>query len=165
MANDIFLKIDDLEGDSLDNAGNKHAKSISVLGWSWALTQTGTTHLSSGGGSGKVSVNDISFTKRIDTTSTNLVQKCCDGTHFKKAVFTMRKAGGKNPVEFLKIELSDLIISSVSASVAPESETVIENVTLNFAKVKLTYTPQDKDGNPLAEMPASWDIPGNSTVG
>ena len=77
----------------------------------------------------------------------------------------MRKAGGKNPVEYLKVELNDLIISSVSASVAPESETVTENVTLNFAKVKLDYTPQDEHGNPMAAMPASWNIPGNAPVG
>src|SRR5881392_2487130 len=135
MANDIFLKIDDLTGDSLDKV---HAGEITVLGWRWGMAQTGTTHLSSGGGSGKVSVQDISFSKRMDTTSTNLVQKCCDGTHFQNAVFTMRKAGGKNPVEYLKVELQDIIISSVQASVSPDSETVIESVTLNFAKVKLT---------------------------
>ena len=164
MANDIFLKIDDLEGDSLDKATPSHAKEIQVLGFSWGMTQTGTTHHSSGGGSGKVSVNDISFTKRIDTTSTNLHQKCCDGTHFKQAVFTMRKAGGKNPVEYLKITLNEIIISSITTSVAPESETVIENVTLNFAKFKMAYTPQDDLGAPGAEMPASWDIPGNAPV-
>lgn len=164
MANDIYLKIDDLVGDSQDKATPSHEGEIQVLGFSWGMTQTGTTHLSTGGGSGKVSVNDISFTKRMDTTSTNIIQKCCDGTHFNQAVFTVRKAGGKNPVEYLKITLIDLIISSVTTSVAPESETVIENVTLNFAKFKLAYTPQDYQGNPQAEMPSSWDIPGNAPV-
>ena len=163
MANDIFLKIDGLEGDSVDAAGNKHAGSISVLAWSWGMTQTGTTHLATGGGSGKVSVNDISVTKRIDTTSHNLHQSCCDGTHFATATLTMRKAGGKNPVEFLKIEMKDVIISSLSSSVAAESESLIENLTLNFGSFRYTYAAQDKDGNPLGgDKVSSWDIPKNT---
>ncbi len=99
MANDIFLKIDDLVGDSKDKATPSHKDEIQVLGFSWGMTQTGTTHNATGGGSGKVSVNDISFTKRVDTTSTNLIKHCCNGHHFKQAVFTVRKAGGKQPVE------------------------------------------------------------------
>jgi len=162
MANDIFLKIDDLVGDSKDKATPSHKDEIQVLGFSWGMTQTGTTHNATGGGSGKVSVNDISFTKRVDTTSTNLIKHCCNGHHFKQAVFTVRKAGGKSPVEYFKITLEELIVSSITTSVAPESETIIENVTLNFARFKLAFVPQADDGTPMAEMPASWDIPGNA---
>jgi len=158
MANDIFVKIDDLLGDSQDGT---HLNEISVLGWSWGMSQTGTTHLGPGGGSGKVSVNDIVFQKRIDTSSTNLYNACAKGKHFKTAVFTMRKAGTTNPVEFFKISLDEIIISSISTSVAPESETVIESISLNFAKYKLSYTGQDGAGEAMAEMPASWDIPKN----
>jgi len=162
MANEIFLKLGDLKGDALDSPDNKpnHKDEISVIGWSWGMTQTGTTHLATGGGAGKVSVHDISFTKRADPASNQIHQMCCSGKHFDKAVFTMRKAGGK-PVEFMKIELHDIIISSVNSSIAPESETFVENVSLNFAKFKLIFTPQDKDGNPTAEMPAGWHIPEN----
>ena len=162
MSNEIFLKIDDLVGDSEDKAGNAHKGEITVLGWSWGMSQTGTTHHSKGGGAGKVSINDISFTKRADTSSHRLHQSCCDGTHFKQAIFTMRKAGGKDPLEFVKIELSDLIVSSITASISPESETLIENVTLNFAKFKMTYNAQDTTGTALGgDLVAKWDIPGN----
>lgn len=162
MASDIFLKIDDLGGPTKDAV---HGNEIKVLGWSWGMSQLGTTHNSTGGGSGKVSINDITFQKEVDTTSTNLIQKCCNGTHFKEALFTMRKAGGEKAVEYLKIKLQDLIVSSVQTSVSPESETVIESVSLNFAKYTLTYTPQDTAGAPLAEMGSSWDIPANAPVG
>jgi len=65
-------------------------------------------------------------------------------------------------VEYFKITLEELIVSSITTSVAPESESIIENVTLNFARFKLAYVPQADDGTPMAEMPASWDIPGNA---
>ena len=49
MAMDMFLKIDDLVGDSIDD---KHPKEIQVLSWSWGMSQSGSTHTATGGGSG-----------------------------------------------------------------------------------------------------------------
>ena len=40
-----------------------HKEEIDVLAWSWGASQSGTTHLGSGGGAGKVNVQDLSFTK------------------------------------------------------------------------------------------------------
>ena len=36
-----------------------------------------------------------------------------------------------------------------------------ENVTLNFAKVHVDYTPQDDKGAPGTAIPMSWDISAN----
>ena len=52
MAVDMFIKIDTIDGESLDDT---HAKEIDVLSWSWGATQSGTTHMGGGSGSGKVS--------------------------------------------------------------------------------------------------------------
>ena len=46
MAVDMFLKVDDLKGESVDS---KHKGEIDVLSWSWNMSQSGTTHLGSGG--------------------------------------------------------------------------------------------------------------------
>ena len=51
MAVDIFLKLsNNIKGESQDST---HRNEIDVLAWDWALTQSGTTHLGSGGGGGK----------------------------------------------------------------------------------------------------------------
>ncbi len=47
MAVDMFLKIDDVEGESVDDV---HAGEIDVLSWSWGMSQSGTTHGGPGGG-------------------------------------------------------------------------------------------------------------------
>jgi type VI secretion system secreted protein Hcp len=56
MAMDIFIKIGDLKGESIDD---KHKDEIQVLAWSWGMSQSGTTHMGPGGGSGKASFQDL----------------------------------------------------------------------------------------------------------
>jgi len=133
-----------------------------VLSWSWGMSQSGSTHSASGGGAGKVNVQDLSFMKNIDTTTTNLIKACCNGSHFKQALLTVRKAGGKTAVEYLKIKLQDLIISNISTGGSGGGDLITESVTLNFAKVSIDYTPQDKAGVAGSTMSAAWNVPANS---
>ncbi len=83
MANNVHIKIDGIEGESADA---KHIKTIDVLAWSWGMSQSGTFHTGSGGGQGKASVQDLSFTKHVDAASTKLQHACVDGDHIEKAV-------------------------------------------------------------------------------
>jgi type VI secretion system secreted protein Hcp len=159
MAVDFFLKIDDLKGESVDD---KHKDEIEVLNWNWSMTQTGTTHSGPGGGAGKVNVQDIAITKFVDKASPMLIKQCCSGNHFKEAKLTLRKAGGKEPVEYLVLTLKEIIISSVTTSgVENEKERVKETVTLNFAEFLVSYTPQDKTGAKQAAMEAGYNIAQN----
>jgi type VI secretion system secreted protein Hcp len=160
MAVDMFLKIDDIKGDSADA---KHKGEIDVLSFAWGMTQTGSTHHAKGGGTGKVSVQDLSFTKYIDRSTPNLIQYCCNGFHFKQAVLTIRKAGGKNPVEYLVIKLKDIIVSSVSTGGGGADEQLTEHITLNFGQFEVDYTPQKPDGTADASIPAKFNIAENTS--
>mgnify|MGYP000016318829 CR=1 FL=1 len=110
MAADIFIKLGNIEGESRDD---KHAKEIDVLQWGWGLSQSGSAHQASGAGAGKVKVQDLSFTKYVDKATTALVLAACKGTHYDKAVLTVRKAGDK-PLEYLKITMEDLLVTNIS---------------------------------------------------
>ena len=57
----------------------------------------------------------------------------------------IRKAG-KGQQEYLIITMSDLLVTSVSASALTEGDAPIEGVVLTFAKVDLEYKPQGPDG-------------------
>jgi len=158
MAVDMFIKIDDIKGESVDKT---HKGEIQVLAWSWGMTQSGTTHDGPGGGAGKVNVQDISFTKYIDSSSPVLMQGCCTGKHFKKVTLTVRKAGDQ-PLEYLKIKLTEILISSISTGGSGGEDRLTENVTLNFSKFELDYTPQKADGTGDAAVSASFDIAANA---
>lgn len=161
MAMDIFIKIGDLKGESVDD---KHKDEIQALAWSWGMSQSGTTHAGPGGGSGKANFQDLSFTHFIDKVSPNLMIACASGKHFGEALLTVRKAGEK-PLEYLKITMTDLIVTSVTTGGSGGEDRLTENVSLNFAKFKVEYTPQKKDGSGDAPVTVGWDIAGNVKTG
>jgi type VI secretion system secreted protein Hcp len=158
MAVDMFIKIGDIKGEAQDEQG--HKDEIDVLAWSWGLSQSGTTHAGSGGGSGKVNVQDLSFTKYVDASSTALITHACKGTHIEQTVLTVRKAGD-NPLEYIKITLDECLVSSISTGGSGGEDRLTENVTLNFCKFKVEYTTQAKKGNKNATSTATWNIAGN----
>jgi type VI secretion system secreted protein Hcp len=158
MAVDMFLKITPTAGgESVDSI---HTGEIDVLAWSWGVSQSGTTHSGPGAGAGKVNVQDMSVTKWVDSSSPKLQLYCCNGKHLDEAVLTVRKAG-ENPLEYIKITMTDLIVSSVSTGGSGGEDRLTENVSLNFATVKFEYTPQKADGSGGTTVPYTWKIAEN----
>src|SRR5262245_34307585 len=139
MAVDLFIKIDDVKGESTDD---KHKGEIDVLAWKFGGAQSGTTQTGGGGGSGKVAIRDREFVKDVDKSSPVLFGALCSGSHFTTALLTVRKAGGKAPLEYLKITMGDLVVTSIDHGGEGSQDRLTETVTLNFATVKMEYTPQ-----------------------
>src|ERR1700751_1683105 len=110
MASDIFAKIGDIKGESLDD---KHKDEIEVLLFSWGVANTGGTPAGGGGGAGKATLQDLSIVHKIDKASPLLMRACATGTHLKEATITHRKAG-KDQQEYLIIKMNDIIITGVS---------------------------------------------------
>lgn len=157
MAVDMFIKLGDVKGESKDKA---HKEEIDVLAWSWGASNSGSFHTGGGGGAGKVNVQDLSFTKYIDLASTELFLATCNGKHFPEATLVVRKAG-ETPLEYLTIVMTDVLITSYSTGGSGGEDRLTENVTLNFAKVKLTYKEQAAKGAQAKAPSVSWDIAQN----
>ena len=160
MAVDMFLKIDGIKGESKDS---KHKDEIHIESFSWGMNQTGVGGVGGGSGAGKVSVHDVSITKYLDKSSAPLMLACCNGKHFASALITVRKAG-ENPLEYLKIKLTDVLVASVQEA-GHGGDQLTESLTLNFAKVNVAYQAQNEkgaaDGSP-DEM--GWDVKANVKV-
>ncbi|MFL9964765.1 type VI secretion system tube protein Hcp [Paraburkholderia sediminicola] len=158
MAQDIFLKIDGINGESLDD---RHKDEIEVLTWDWEILQDSTMHAGSGGGAGKATVKDLTFEHWIDRASPNLMKYALTGKHIDQAVLVMRKAGG-NPLEYLKVTMSDVLVTRVKPSGSRNDvERSLESVSLSFSKVKQEYVVQNAQGGSGGAVTASFDIKGN----
>ncbi len=158
MAFDQFVKIGDIEGESQDNV---HSGEIDVLSWKWGMAQTGTMHSGSGGGAGKVSIEDITITKNVDKATPVLMKSCSDGTQFPEAKLTVRKAG-TSPLEYLIITMKNVIITSLSTGGSGGEDVIIEITTLNFSEVFVEYQAQAPDGSPDGGVIMySWNIAAN----
>src|SRR5690348_15275823 len=152
---DYFLKLDGIDGEATDH---KHGKEIEVESWSWGEVQSGTSAHGSGGGAGKVSMQDFHFTMHVNKASPKLMLACATGEHIKKAVLTCRKAG-KEQHEFYKITLSDLLVSSFQTGGSGQADIVpVDQVSLNFAKIEWEYKEQKPDGSLGGSVKAGYDV-------
>jgi type VI secretion system secreted protein Hcp len=160
MASQMFLKLDEISGESTDE---KHHDEIEVLSWSWGLAQSASTNSGGGGGAGKVSVNDLTLTKLLDIASPLLITMCCTGRHVPKAVLTLRSSG-ETPLEYLTLTLDEVLVSSISVAATEGDDRPAENVTLNFARFHFAYTRQGSDGTLGEAVKAEWDIGRNTPI-
>ncbi|HEV7802464.1 MAG TPA: type VI secretion system tube protein Hcp [Burkholderiales bacterium] len=158
MAMDMFIKIGDLKGESKDAT---HKEQIDVLAWSWGMSNSGSAHMGGGAGAGKVNVQDLSFTKYIDKSSTNLIMACCKGTHYDEATLVVRKAGDK-PLEYVTVTMKEVLVTSVSTGGSGGEDRLTENVTLNFAEFVTEYKDQTKTGGAGASVFAKYKIAENA---
>jgi type VI secretion system secreted protein Hcp len=157
MPVDMFLRLDELEGEAQDA---DHKGWVDVLAWSWGLSQSGTTHLGGGGGAGKVAVQDISFTKYVDSSSSDLILRCSDGRLIPTCDLEVRRAGSV-PLVTIKMRLEVVLVTSVSTGGSGGEDRLTENVSLNFARYTFVYTPQNPDGTGGKERRVGWDITEN----
>ncbi len=158
---DYFLKVEGVEGESADH---KHKGEIELESWSWGETQTGSMHQGGGGGAGKVQMQDFHFTMKMNKASPKLKLACASGEHIKKAVLTCRKAG-KDQQEFLKVTLSDSLVSSYQTGGSAHSDIIpVDQISLNFSKIEFEYKEQKPDGTLGAAVTAGWNTKENKKV-
>lgn len=160
MAVDMFLKLDGIKGESQDA---KHAGEIHIESFSWGLSQTGVSGVGGGGGAGKVNVHDLSVTKYVDKASCDLMYSCASGKHIPSGLITVRKAGEK-PLEYLKIKLTDILISSVQEAGHGGGDLMSETISLNFAKFQVDYQEQKPDGSGSPAGSMGWDVKANQKL-
>jgi type VI secretion system secreted protein Hcp len=159
MAVDMFMVFTpDVKGESLDKT---YKDKIDVLAWSWGLSNSGSAQMGGGAGSGKVNVQDLSFTKYIDAATPYLMLAGCNGKHYDTAKLIVRKAGGDSAVEYVTITMYEVLVSSISTGGSGGEDRLTENVSLNFGKVEFDYTPQDGTGAAGTAIPMTWNIQAN----
>lgn len=156
---DMFLRIGKLKGEAQDD---KHKDKIDIKAWSWTFSNPTTVSTGGGSGSGKVSVGNLVVKKYIDVATPALILACCQGTHNEDAELIVRESGGDAPVEYLKITMKQVFVSSVKPSGADHMGRLSEELILNFREFTLAYTEQDDTGKPKTPvLTVNYDIAKN----
>lgn len=159
MAVDALLNIEgpDIKGESRIDG---HDNWVDVYAWNFGMTQSGTFHTGRGGGAGKVNVQDLTITKFVDASTTDLMLHCCNGAHIDKITLVVRKSGTE-ALDYFKIEMEKCMVTSVQPGGAAGDELVTEQITFNFAKFKVVYQSQDDKGGKDSEFDMAWNIETN----
>jgi type VI secretion system secreted protein Hcp len=153
---DAFLKIDGIEGES---TSKDHKGEIEIESFSWGASQSGAAAGGGGGGAGKVVMKDFTFVHKVDGATPSLFLHCAQGKHIKEVKLTLRKAGGKGEV-FLKVTLSDVLVSSVAPSGAAGQDRPTEEVKLKYAKINIEYLRLNAKGG-VTPIQSGWDTKTN----
>jgi type VI secretion system secreted protein Hcp len=151
MPVEMFLKLAGIGGESTDA---KHKGEIDLLAWSWGLSQEAGSATGSGGGTGRVKIENISIQKLVDLASPLLLSFSAQGKHISDGTLTTRKAGKGGGSEFLLFKMTDVLVTSVHVEASKDNQPA-ENVTLSFGKVEFDYRPTGGLGS---EQSFKWDI-------
>jgi type VI secretion system secreted protein Hcp len=163
VAENWFLKIDGIDGESTDSA---HKGEIDVLAWSWGIAAAPGTGAGSGSGkgAGKATFSDFQFVTRISKASPRLFLSAASGEHHKWAALAGVRASGKSKGgEFLKYKLSDVQVTSVNQN-DTDGSAPSEQFSLSYAKIEVTYRPQSPKGKLEPPIMAGWDVRTNKKI-
>jgi type VI secretion system secreted protein Hcp len=156
---EAFLTIDTIEGSSTDP---QHPGRIDVRSWEYGVDRLGPTTPSSASSAGKANIHDLTIVKVMDKSSAKLFQSCVIGTHFNTAVLVVRSSssptptptptlipspspGPSGPGDYLKITLSNVVVSSVTVNGASSDRSCgpTETVTLSFGLIEFDYSAEN----------------------
>jgi len=159
MAVSFILDITGIPGESSDDNSTFNQK-IEIDGWGFGHSQSGVSQAGTGRATGKVTVQDFTFTKHVDISSPKLVEYCATGNQISSATLYARRTGlvGGGLTPYLNVVFTNLIISSYQTSGSNgDSGLPAEHISFNFAKIEYQYTPQDA-GASLGTLRASYDL-------
>jgi type VI secretion system secreted protein Hcp len=143
MAIEYHLKLGSVKGES---GASKHKEEIELLSWSWGASNP-TNISGSGMSAGKVSMTDLSFTKKVDKSSPKLLELCVTGKHVDDAtLYCSKQTGGKTPEDFLTIKLKEVYVSSFHAGGSEGEDVGTESLSITYGWIDYDYKVQDKAG-------------------
>jgi type VI secretion system secreted protein Hcp len=94
--------------------------------------------------------------KICDKASVILYQCCVTGKHIPTARITCRKNDGDLKVEYLVVDLKDIMVSKVAWAGDGGQQSLNETVQLSFAEFKLNYQVQADTGDSAAKGATSF---------
>ena len=157
----VFLKLDGIEGESRDA---RHAKEIDVTSWSLGVTNAGSGHGGGGGGggggAGRATFTDLSVSKLVDRASPALMLAVASGRHVRSGRLTVT-GGGPRPVEYLVVDLEDVLVTACLLADAVDPDRPVENVALGFGQIHVAYTQQSATGGMGSVSEFTWDLVGH----
>ena len=142
---DMFLKLESkrsgaVKGESEDPS---HPAEMVVQGFSWGMTSVVSTGFS--GKETKPAQLELRVVKHVDSASTGLMSVMRTNDEIKKAVLTVRKAGGKQE-DYFTITIQGGRITSLEVSSEDESPNLRETLSLTFNKIEVQYKSQSATG-------------------
>ena len=169
-----FLKFDGVDGESKDK---DHDKWIDVGSSQWDVSKKPTKRDGQFKDKGPVLVQDMKFTYAYEKASPKLLEALVSGKQFEIVEFELTKEvpgsricegdDGSIPefcnVTYLRYEMEKARITSYQTG-GSAGDIPTEHISLNFAKVKVTYTEFDAAGGLVGETSSTVIVKGKKIL-
>ncbi len=143
MSQDMFIKFDGIEGQSVDK---NHKNWIDVIDYKMGCLQTIEKGTASDV-SGRALFEPFAFTHFVDKSTPKFLQACMNGQKITKAEFSVCQAVAGKQEEIIAIILENIKIKS--AEVIANDDNPVEQVELVFAKA--TWKAKAVNDNAMGE--------------
>ncbi|MBB5352798.1 type VI secretion system secreted protein Hcp [Haloferula luteola] len=148
---DAYMKIDGVEGEATDS---EHQKWVELSSVSFAVARPVTFTSTGLTSDGRPSQSSLVISKVVDKASPPLFLKCLQGDRIGQIAFDFVPANLSSRKAYYRIVLEDVLISSVSQGQS-EDAVPTEEVSLNYAKIEVTYYAIDLKTGEVSASPTS----------
>jgi type VI secretion system secreted protein Hcp len=164
----IFLRLAGIDGESTVEG---HEKEIAVLSYDQSLDAQVVHSGGGGSGAGKTQFSGVRLRKSVDAASIPLLLACASGQHVADARFTFRR--GVGGFEFYEVTLEDVLVTHVrqcagtgaqyplsfeALDAGAASDGFLDEVTLDYQRIRWVYRPQRADGSAGTAVTGGWDV-------
>jgi type VI secretion system secreted protein Hcp len=152
-----FIKFDGIDGEVQDK---DHKGWSDILSFSQSLHQPGAGATGQTRRRGDVQMDDVHVTKELDKASPKLAEAVCNGKVFPKVeIHVTASYTDSGRVTYYAYELKKVLVTGYNIGGSGQSEDVpVEDLTLNFEEIKVTYTENDSDGKKKGNVEYTWKV-------
>jgi len=157
-ADDAFLKLSDIAGDSTDP---QHPNEIALLSYSFSLDADSSWTRGGGASVGKAIPGDVRITAAMDRSLAGMVRKITEGHNSPTAVLSVRSSapGNRTGFEYIKYTFTNVYFTNVDQALAGNGRAVT-GASMIYRSLQIE---QFSPANGTRVSCVSWDIP-TSTV-
>ena len=152
-----FIKFDGVDGESQDK---DHKNWSDLASFSQGLRKPGGGATGAARRRGDVVLDDIQVVKQLDKSSPKLAESMCKGKVFPKVEIHLTASyTDAGRVTYYAYELKNVQVSSYEVGGSGQAEDVpMENMSLNFEEIKVTYTECDSTGKKKGNVEYTWKV-------
>lgn len=145
-----YLKFDGVDGESKDKS---HESWSNIMSFSQSISRDTSATSGSARARSSAVFHDFVVEKTLDKSSPKLAEAIAKGQVFPKVEIHL--AAGQTT--YLKYELQNVMITSYSVS-GDADERPTEQISFNFAQIKMSYAERGSDGSAKGNVEYSWKI-------
>lgn len=150
-----YIKFDGVDGESLAKG---HEKWSDLFSFSQTVHKSGAGQTGAARRRGTVLLDDIRCSKLLDKSSPKIAEAVCLGKVFPKVEIQVKTSTTNSGREtYYKYELKDVMVTSYEVS-GGDQDKPMENFSLNFEEIKVTYTEMDEKGNKKGDVAYGWKV-------